>query len=254
MTANGGNLFISGGGVRFHDEFEGNGNSLTANINFGMVLDTSPMTGNGTGIRRNTKFNVISGGRLGGNGIYRSGTEAGAAFTNALDIDVFAGGEIAPGNPEVNNGVGQMTIQGDLNFVDGGQLTIQVDGTTIAGTDYDQLLVTAATGTGGGGVVSGLENANLVIDFDPGLTFAELDGTTLTILSSDSLLSSEFLSVSDNFNPGPGVFSYDVLFQGNQILLTNFELTIPEPTSGMLLLGMLGCSRIRRRKVRTICK
>jgi len=249
MTANGGSLFITGGGVRFHDEFEGNGNSLTANINFAMVLDTSPMSGNGTGIRRNTIFNVNNGGKLSGNGIYRSGTEAGGAFTNALDINVFAGGEIAPGNPEVNNGVGQMTIQGDLTFVNGGQLTIQVDGTAVAGTDYDQLLVTVAPGAGGGGVVSGLQNAELVIDFDPSVTFAELAGTTLTILSSASLLSSEFLSVSDNFNSGIGTFSYDVLFQGNQILLTNFQLSIPEPNSLLLLVGMLGCCLKRRRKV-----
>jgi hypothetical protein len=135
------------------------------------------------------------------------------------------------------------------SFVDGGLLTIQVDGSTLAGTDYDQLLVTTATGTGGGGTVSGLENANLVIDFDPGLNFAELDGKTLTIVSSDSLLSSEFFSVSDNFNPGIGTFSYDVLFQGNQILLTNFQFVLPEPSSLLLMFGMLGCRVLRRKRI-----
>lgn len=252
MKANGGMLFLAGGGMRFHDEFTPViGANPTVNINFGLIVDPDS-NGQGTGFRVNNKFNVQNGGLLGGNGIYRSGPEGGSVtpFNNALDVDVFAGGEISPGNPEVNGGVGKMTIQGDLNFVNGGQLTIQVDGTAVAGTNYDQLLVTAATGVGGGGVVSGLENAKLVVDFDPSLTFADLQGKTLTILSSVSLLSSEFLEVSDNFNnAGSGTFSYDVLFQGNQILLTNFALTVPEPNSMLLMLGVLGCGMLRRRRM-----
>jgi hypothetical protein len=251
MKANGGMLFHAGAGMRFHDEFTPViGANTTANINFGLIVEPDS-NGQGTGFRVNNKFNVQNGGLLGGNGIYRSGPEGGSVtpFNNALDVDVFAGGEIAPGNPEVNGGVGKMTVQGDVTFVNGGQLTIQVDGTAVAGTNYDQLVSTVATGVGGGGVVSGLENANLVVDFDPSLTFAALQGKTLTILTSNSLLSSEFLSVSDNFNnAGIGVFSYDVLFQGNQILLTNFQLTVPEPNSLLLMLGVLGCGMLRRRK------
>ena len=250
MTANGGSLFHTGGGMRFHDQFTPViGANPTANINFSLIVEPSA-NGQGTGFRVNNQFNVIDGGLLGGNGIYRSGPEGGSVtpFNNALNVSVFDGGTISPGNHELNGGIGQMTIQGDLTFVDGGQLTIQVDGSSIAGTDYDQLLVTAASGSGGGGDVSGTENAMLFLDFDPLLNFSELDGVTLTILDSENLISSSFGSVMDNFNNPEGTtFTYDVLFQGNQILVTNFQLEIPEPSAGILVLGMLGiCLRKRR--------
>ena len=89
-----------------------------------------------------------------------------------------------------------------------------------------------------------------MIDFAPELTIEDLDGQTLVILTSGSLISSEFGSVTDNFNAGNGTFSYDVLFQGNQVLLSNFELSIPEPSSGLLALGMLGLFLRKRRNQR----
>jgi len=248
LTANGGSLFLEGGGMRFHDEFTpGIGNDPTANINFSLIVEESAL-GLGTGFRHNTEFNVLDGGTLGGNGAYRSGIASSPnnPFENPLDVNVMDGGTISPGNPELNNGIGTMEIHGDLTFVDGGQLVIQITGADgLPGIDQDQLIVQDSVSAAGRGNVTGLSNAELVIDFSNGLLAGLDEEDVITILTSaNDLTGMSFGSVT---TLGANNILFDVVFGNGFIQLQNF--TVPEPTSSSLLgFGLLAMATARRRR------
>ncbi|CAO3456589.1 hypothetical protein [Azospirillum argentinense] len=75
---------------------------------------------------------VASGATLGGTGsVFTTGSSNG--------VTVAAGATLAPGLPGTANGVGRLTINGNLTL--NGMLALDVGGTTTAGTDYDQVTV-----------------------------------------------------------------------------------------------------------------
>ncbi|MFV3307729.1 Ig-like domain-containing protein [Pseudomonas sp. NY15181] len=84
---------------------------------------------------------VASGATLAGSGILGGG------------VTVQGGGTLSPGITGVNNGVGTLTINGNLQMNAGSTLAVEIDGTT-AGTGYDQVLVNGTVNVSGATLVA----------------------------------------------------------------------------------------------------
>ncbi len=141
------------------------------------------------------------------------------------------GSEVSPGSS-----AGILTINGNLALGASSALNIEVvGGGEVAGTDYDQLALTA------GRTLSGLPNVDLFVSF-AGVTQADLTGDVLTIVSAPgtNFTSTAFNSVT--FSSGA---SATVSYNDGSITLSN--VVVPEPTTlALLSVGVMGIMRRRR--------
>jgi fibronectin-binding autotransporter adhesin len=141
---------------------------------------------------------IASGATLAGSG----------TITTANAVTISGGGTLAPGVVGVNNGVGTLTINGDLDL--SGTLQIDIDGTT-AGSDYDQVVVNGAVTldatTGALSVTHnytpGLADSYTLIDNDGSDaivdTFAGLpEGDTLTAGGNGTVLTASYIGGTGN--------------------------------------------------------
>ena len=162
--------------------------------------------------------------------------------------DGDTGGGFSPGNS-----AGIFTVLDNLDFQPSDNtlflpdLLIEVvGGGAVAGTDHDQLAVT--------GSVSNISNLDLLVDFDNLLNGGDLAGDTLTIVTSTLTdFTGQAFASETSLNSN---WTFDVLYQNQQILLSNFQFTsssaatTPEP--GTLALGLIGLGllprRLRRRR------
>ncbi len=210
-----------------------NTGSFSANIV--SVASTATLTNNGT---LNGTVNVS--GLLNGTG----------TINGALTIKTD--GELAPGNSP-----GITTVAGNLTVETGAKISMQIEGITAAGTDYDQIVVTGASSLislNGGSIL------NLTIA-DGAFTSGAL---TLILNQSDNAIVGTFSSVVIGGNTYDvsttnkftyGGKEYELLYNVNAdggTTANDFELTVvPEPGTWAMLVGglglLLGAQRMRRR-------
>ena len=187
-----------------------------------LTLDDSILSA-GSGVAKmtvtGTNFINAAAGVINGNGTLNV---LGTTFNNA--------GTLSPGMS-----AGQLTVDGNINFLSGGALVIEITGEdAVAGVDYDQLIVT--------GGVNGLSQADLVIDIESAAF--DLDGDVFTILTAPvDFTGQEFNTVSFMGN-----FKGDLLYLNGMIQLTNVESFVPEPNTGLMLMFGLALLRTRRRQ------
>jgi len=165
---------------------------------------------------------------------YSSGTiGASELFSFTGNFTVVAGHSYSPGHSP-----GRITIDG--NFTSNGTLNIEANG-TVAGTEYDQVVVNNGTVT-----LSG--DLSLTLGFSPDT------GTDLTIIDNDG--TDDVVGTFSNYAEGAkftlqGADGFDdictITYQGGDG--NDVVVTVPEPTSMMLLLmGVLGLVVRRKRK------
>ncbi len=223
-----------------------NNGSGTININGGTVTDKTGqfaglLIGNGGIVNFNSgllklesPLTVLPGGQF---------NFAGGEIESNGDIDlgaIFAqqGGRIAPGSSP-----GTTTIIHGYS-VDGGDIEIELFGTT-AGSEYDQIIV--QSGSEGTGAVNLID-----ADLDLVLGFAGEIGDTFTILTSAAGITGQFNQGTSIF-AGFGLNQYGFLIDytaggGNNIVLTLDSITsIPEPTS-IVLFAMTATGAMMRRR------
>ncbi len=210
-----------------------NTGSFTANIV--SVASTATLTNNGT---LNGTVNVS--GLLNGTG----------TINGALTIKT--NGELAPGNSP-----GITTVAGNLTVETGAKISMQIDGITAAGTDYDQIIVTGATS-----LIS--LNAGSILSLS--ITDGAFTSGALTLIEnqSDNAIVGTFSSVVIGGNTYDvsttnkftyGGKEYELLYNVNAdggTTANDFELTVvPEPGTWAMLVGglgmLLGAQRMRRR-------
>ena len=173
---------------------------------------------------------------------------SGATFDFAggtLSVDTFngdllqSGGTLAPGNSP-----GTTIINGDYTLGTGGTLEIDIEGLT-AGSQYDQLVVS--------GDVSLAGELSVLLDAGYSPTYNDLfwivnnmGESTTTSGMFDGIDQGEAFPLG-----GRSFFVYyganyetQAFYGGNDVLLT----TIPEPSTLVMLLGLLGLIGFRRRR------
>jgi len=242
IETNGGRVVLEGG-IRFN-------RSNTVEVEFDMIVNENNATNNtgavfiGTGFADNDALNIRSGGLLGGDGTMRHRNGLGATpYEDPVDVNVFSGGEISPGDATLADTTDVLTIQGDLTF-SGGTLRIDITGGgETPGVDFDQLVVENSVSSSDRGDVTGLNTATLLVDFS-GVAVSDLEGDVITILTSANDLSGESFAAVQSF----GGISFDVTFGNGFIQLLNFQ--VPEPNSLALLLGGMALIVRKRRRRR----
>lgn len=212
-----------GGSGSFSGVYSGNG-SLTK-----LGTGTQTLSGNNT----YTGTTTIGGGKLLVNGItglgqdnytvQSGGTLGGSGTINLASgkaVDVLSGGILEPGNS-----AGILTINGGLTLNDGSILNVEL------GTTGDKIVVNGLlTGSASSGGIT------LNVTQLPGYigTYVLLDWTNG---SSSGLQLSDFNAIN--------LTNAYLSIVGNQLLLS---VPVPEPNSMLLLMGVLGCGTLRRRK------
>jgi autotransporter-associated beta strand protein len=178
-----------------------------------------------------------------------------------------ASGTVAPGN-----GLGQLTVNGNFDL-GGGKLGIELSktnahaggGQQVAGTDYDQLIVSGASTvsvnggtlaiTFGNNLVSGdvfyvLDNQGSGSAAADGQFYvATINGTTAQIGGVDTSASNQLTNGSTFTAAGYSfTINYDASVSGtsNDISLT--AVSVPEPTIAGALLGLAGTGLLMRRR------
>ncbi|WP_202921738.1 autotransporter-associated beta strand repeat-containing protein [Anatilimnocola aggregata] len=144
---------------------------------------------------------VAGGATLGGNGIVNGSVDAAETGISTL----------APGA----NGVGKLTLGSTITFDSDAVFVVDINGSGIAGTDYDQLVVNG---------VATLANAPLVLN----TTAAPTTGSTLTILDATSITgrfthNGRVLEEGDTFHED-GV-NYTISYVGGDVTLTEAGAT-----------------------------
>ncbi len=227
VNTSNGNLSVSAGSTLK------NTGSFSANIV--TVANTATLTNNGT-----VTGTVNVSGLLNGTG----------TITGALTIKTA--GELAPGNSP-----GMTTVAGSLTVETGAKISMQIEGTTTAGTDYDQIIVTGASSlvTLNAGSVLNLTISDGV--FTSGaLTLIEnqsdnaIVGTFSAVLISGSTYD---VSTTNKFTYNGK--EYELLYNVNAdsgSTANDLELTVvPEPGTWAMLVGgltmLFGAQRKRRR-------
>jgi hypothetical protein len=162
-----------------------------------------------------------------------------------LDVKGFFSFEDTVGTLNVGDGTltGFGTIDGDVIFdADPSTLALNIGG-EVLGTEYDSLTIDGTT------VLAGNLEISLTNDFLP------LNADIFTVLQVDAsdTLSGAFLNVADGgrLETADGLGSFEVMYGSgdfaNEIVLEDFEPSVPEPTGitlmGAGLLGLLGRRR-----------
>jgi autotransporter-associated beta strand protein len=153
-----------------------------------------------------------------------SGATLGGTGSISADVDIAAGGTLAPGAL----GIGTLTISGDVDL--DGTLLVDLDGT--GGGSSDLLVVTGDLDIGAG-----------TVDFDVG---AALDDGVYVFASYGTLTGGAFGTVSGipDLPAGTGSYVIDYAYGGNNIAL----VYVPEPaTLALVGLGALALLARRRR-------
>ncbi|MFT3879885.1 MAG: autotransporter-associated beta strand repeat-containing protein [Gemmatales bacterium] len=181
------------------------------------------------------RVNNISGSGTGtGNVVVSSGATLGGTGTISGDVYVN-GGTIAPGNSP-----GRLTVNGTVNFSSSSTFNVEINGGTTAGTDYDQLRV------GAGGSLN-LNGATLTAT----LGFTPVG--TEKIFITDDLFAGNLTGTFNGYAEGSSItigaytgtisylgdFSTLNTFGGNDIVIFNLGVSIPEPGT-IALLGLTG--------------
>ena len=230
MNSNGGAVVLNGGSLRFL-------RSNTVEVEFNLEVNNGSQ-----GFNDNDVLNIQSTGSLSGDGeiAHQNGlSNNSGVFADPVNVNVFSGAEISPGSNQGEN-VGILTIDGNVVF-NGGTLTIDVLGNT-PGVGHDQLVAQDSTSSTGLGVVTGLENVDLVVDLT-GVDGPSIQGEELVILTStNDLTGGSFNSVSFI-----GGLRADVNFGNGFVSISNFQ--VPEPgTAALLMIGLAGFSARRRKQ------
>lgn len=202
---------------------------------------------------------VVSGGTLFINGSHNSAvtvqnlaTLGGSGTILSRLVTVQSGGTISPGNSP-----GLLTV-GSLDLQAGSTTLMQIIGVGsaagTAGTDYDKIAITEASGLGYGGTLS--------LDFANTATFA--DGTTFDLFGFIPATTGNFSSVTSTGSGSYGGLNFSGLggvwtaLLGGQTLTfselsgqVRFVGAVPEPSTYAIALAGLACggySLFRRRK------
>ncbi len=164
------------------------------------------------------------------------GTLGGTGTVSRL-VDVKSGGTIAPGNSAGKLTVGSVILEANSN------LSMELNGTATAGTDYDQLSVSDNTA----GSVN-LTGSNLIVT----LGFSTVLGDQFTIIDNagPGAVIGQFATGSIVDTTYNGItYEFGISYaggDGNDVVLTT---TLPEPASLSLIgLGATGLLARRRRK------
>jgi autotransporter-associated beta strand protein len=186
----------------------------------------------------NTAVTVENGATFGG-----SGVSTGSVTVSSGGI--FAPGGVAPGSIEGVLTVGSLTLNGGSNT------NLDIAGSSVAGTDYDQVVVSGGMTYGG----------NLNLAFTNGSEFAV--GTTLNLFNLGGSIGGDLASVNATggayggltfTNDGSGVW-WSTDTASKQFLkftqATGNLVVVPEPSTwamGVMGLAMAGLSEFRRRR------
>ncbi|WP_199237381.1 Ig-like domain-containing protein, partial [Azospirillum sp. TSH64] len=162
VTLNGGTLTVTGAGT-IDNAFDTGVNGATIDTGVAVTLsgaiggnDGLTKTGSGTLTLSGTSSyagpttvsvgTLLVTGALGGtsavsvaSGATLGGTGSIFAASSSNTLTVASGATLAPGIAGTNNGVGSLTVNGNLSL--SGTLAVEIAGTTTAGTDYDQVIV-----------------------------------------------------------------------------------------------------------------
>ncbi len=210
-------------------------NTGTTGANTVSVINGATLTNNGT---LNGTVNVS--GLLNG-----TGTIKGA-------LTIKTNGELAPGNSP-----GITTVAGNLTVETGAKISMQIEGITAAGTDYDQIVVTGASSlvSLNAGSILSLSIADGVFT-NGALTLIENQSDNAIVGTFSSVViggNTYDVSTTNKFTYGGK--EYELLYNVNAdggTTANDFELTVvPEPGTWAMLVGglgmLLGAQRMRRR-------
>ncbi len=181
-----------------------------------------------------------------------SGLLSGSGTVNGA-LAIKRGGELSPGNS-----AGIATVSGSLTVEDGAKISMQISGSGVAGTDYDQIIVKGA---------DSLVNLNTGSILNLTLEVALTDGQALMLIGneSDNAIVGTFSSVvigsgtydvssSNTFTYNGQKYQLEYNVNGDNIGATANDLellAVPEPGAWAMLLGGLGVlagyQRMRRR-------
>jgi hypothetical protein len=138
---------------------------------------------------------------------------------------------------QVGNSPGTVTVEEFVNQSDGTWL-VEIGG-HLPGTEHDRLLA------GSGAELGGQLEVDL-IDAGGGLFLPEL-GDTFTVLSSPGGVSGSF--VNDPISSAAGQqFHWSVIYNPNDVILQLVQITVPEPSTGVLAIISAGAAWLRRQR------
>jgi hypothetical protein len=186
--------------------------------NTGTTFEVTPATGSfdlESGTITGGLVHIAAGGRLAGSG--------------AITGEVEAFGTLVTQS--------QLTIDGDLTLASSSLL------------EFDVAYFSGARLTEGGALPLQLDGS-LSVDLDPTLAAVLKPSSTLSILTSNELLTGEFSNVPSGgrLTTADGLGSFLVTYSGSDsVVLTDFH-TAPEPHTGTVLLCGALCSLCRFRK------
>lgn len=211
-----GDLFFTGGG----------GAGLTKSGTGTLIMSNSNVYNGPTTVAAGTL--LINGDHSGAPGAVsvQSGATLGGTGTIVGAVTIDNGGTLAPGN----NGIGQLTINNDL--VLNGELSVEVNGVSVAGTDFDQVVVngTVTLGANSGLVTSGTTSANGVI--------------TIVANNDTDLVGGTFSGVPEGsavtINGQEFAIGYNGDTDSNDIVLGLPETTVEVDVSGNLVVTDVG--------------
>ena len=202
LTTSGVNNFLVGNGAASLTTVGSNGTGTVVRTNgaTGLIATgsfTGSFTGDGSGLTG--VVGTISNALTDGNGITDFSFDGTAAVSISVEADATTGGDVKPVNITANGvGFDISTIDGAALITSGGELAVNVDGSSIE-VASDALRVKAA-GITNDMLAGSIANAKLVNDsvtlgtteVDLGTTAATLDGLTLTDVKATGSFTGSF--------------------------------------------------------------
>ena len=202
LTTSGVNNFLVGNGAASLTTVGSNGTGTVVRTNgaTGLIATgsfTGSFTGDGSGLTG--VVGTISNALTDGNGITDFSFDGSAAVSISVEADATTGGDVKPVNITANGvGFDISTIDGAALITSGGELAVNVDGSSIE-VASDALRVKAA-GITNDMLAGSIANAKLVNDsvtlgtteVDLGTTAATLDGLTLTDVKATGSFTGSF--------------------------------------------------------------
>lgn len=182
------------------------------------------------------------GGRIGGTGLI-----GGVDAATGDGLRFLGTGRLAPGDPAVNNGVGQLRVTRNVGWIANGTFEVQLGGVTDTDADRDQLRTTGVLRIDAANAKVKLEVTKATgFSFDPGQSYTYRiaqanDGITMLGGAGGQFDPSRIDVISDFAQPSDFVVAYEDGVGTANFLTLTYIAPVPEPALTLVICGV-ACS------------